>query len=369
MTETATHRKAVAPAYFKLLNGADGTPNGDFEAVVAVFNNVDLGGDRIMPGAFAASLDAWRKSGDPIPVIFSHQWDNLDAHVGTVDPSNARELLPGDAALPPELKDLGGLYTKGAMDIGEPFAGRLFSKMQRRSIREFSFAYDIPPGGSRATKDATELLAIDLIEVGPTLKGMNPATALLGTNARKSIEGMSSKDALEYLDGLVSPPPPAPPAGTKRLPMGSIPAGAVEESLKAIRDSAVLWAENKYRGELYAVHLEATYLADGKAIITAERWSDPWGEGPVWELAFTLDDKGATIGDATEQEVLVSFGPVSDRKAGLGKLKGRIATLSPGGAATVPSAPEAKAEEPARAKAEEPRGEALRTLVELEAIS
>src|SRR4051812_39383926 len=52
------------PFEFKNLDDA-----GTFEATVAVFNNVDKGGDRILPGAFEKTLAQWQASGDPIPVI------------------------------------------------------------------------------------------------------------------------------------------------------------------------------------------------------------------------------------------------------------------------------------------------------------
>jgi hypothetical protein len=55
---------------------------GEFEALVAVFGNVDKGGDRIMPGAFTKTLAAWRASEDPVPVIWSHDWNTPDAHIG-----------------------------------------------------------------------------------------------------------------------------------------------------------------------------------------------------------------------------------------------------------------------------------------------
>lgn len=55
---------------------------GEFSALVAVFNNVGKGGDRIMPGAFTKTLGAWRASGDPIPVIWSHEWASPDSHIG-----------------------------------------------------------------------------------------------------------------------------------------------------------------------------------------------------------------------------------------------------------------------------------------------
>jgi hypothetical protein len=51
--------------------------------------------------------------------------------------------------------------------------------MSRRSLKEFSFGYSVPPGGQRRAKDGTnELIELELVEVGPTLKRMNPATDL-----------------------------------------------------------------------------------------------------------------------------------------------------------------------------------------------
>ena len=51
--------------------------------------------------------------------------------------------------------------------------------MKRRSLKEFSFGYEIAKNGSRKAKDgALDLTELDLAEVGPTLKGMNPATEL-----------------------------------------------------------------------------------------------------------------------------------------------------------------------------------------------
>jgi uncharacterized protein len=317
---TATARKRVAPAYMKAL---DGEVEGTFEAIVAVFNNIDLGGDRIIPGAFAASIAAWKESGDPIPVIFSHRWDDLDAHIGIT--LEAKEVMPGASELagddvPAELKAGGGLYIKGLLDVDEDFAARVWKRMKRRSIKEFSFAYDIPEGGIRVTKEATDLLILDLIEVGPTLKGMNPATALLDAKtARGLIKDLSPADALELLDSIVIPPPPATPkgmtpAGAKRLP-GGAPAGAVEVTLDQIATAANVWASMKYGQDLYRAHLEATYLGESKTIITAERWSDPLGEGPVWELSYDLTDDGATITKSVELELEVTFTPKADRKS------------------------------------------------------
>lgn len=137
---------------------------GIFEAIVSVFNNVDLVKDRVLHGAFAKSLKAWAQKGDPIPVIWSHQWDNPDAHIGVVLQAEENQK---------------GLYIKGQLDLAEPFAAKVFKLMKERRVTESSFAYDIV--NEKMTKDGVnELIELDLIEVGPTLKGANPATELIG---------------------------------------------------------------------------------------------------------------------------------------------------------------------------------------------
>lgn len=161
---------------FKSLDDAKGI----FEAIVAVFNNVDRIGDKIIPGAFKDSLANWEAKGRPIPVIFSHQWENLDAHIGQVLEAKEQDE---------------GLYVKAQLDMDEPFAQRVWKKMKAGTLAEFSFAYDaVDEAQSKVDGEyVNELRKLDLLEVGPCLVGMNPDTQLLGVkegrrNATKDAE-------------------------------------------------------------------------------------------------------------------------------------------------------------------------------------
>lgn len=161
------------PFEFKNLDDA-----GTFEATVSVFNNVDRGGDRVLPGAFEKTLAQWEASGDPIPVIFNHDWGTPDAHIGVVEKA---------------IETSQGLLVKGRLDVEDnPVARQVHRLMQRRSLKEFSFGYSVPKGGERRAKDgANDLVQIDLVEVGPTLKGMNPATEL--HSVKSALEAASSE--------------------------------------------------------------------------------------------------------------------------------------------------------------------------------
>lgn len=147
----------------------DAKADGTATAIVSVFGNVDLGGDRVIPGAFSRSLEDWKAKGDPIPVIWSHDWDNPESFVGWADPSTIKET---DA----------GLEVPMQFDLDRPRAEQVHHLLKTRRVTQFSFGYF-----ARAYQDVEdpdygtvrELTDIDLFEVGPTLLGMNPETELL----------------------------------------------------------------------------------------------------------------------------------------------------------------------------------------------
>jgi HK97 family phage prohead protease len=142
--------------------------SGEFEALVSVFGNVDQRGDRVVKGAFAKSLAQWQEKGDPIPVIWNHMWEAPEAHIGKV--------LPADAV---ETDD--GLLVKGSLDLDNPFAAQVYRLLAERRVKEFSFGYNLIDAERK--NGALELYELDLFEVGPTLRGMNPATELLAVKA------------------------------------------------------------------------------------------------------------------------------------------------------------------------------------------
>ena len=191
---------------------------GQFEALVAVFNNLDKGGDRIMPGAFTKTLAEWRASGDPVPVIWSHEWGTPDSHIGVAYAKDMQQTARG-------------LLVKGQLDIDDnPVASRVHKLMQRRSVKEFSFGYSVPAGGQRKASDgANELIEIDLFEIGPTLKGMNPATEL------HSVKGIAQRPRRPPTTRLR---PGSAPRCTRCLPMGATSPGRLRPGRLRIASTA-----------------------------------------------------------------------------------------------------------------------------------
>lgn len=162
----------------------DPSDEGVFEAIVSVFNNKDLGGDIVRPGAFAKSLNAWQAAGDPIPVYWSHRLDDPNYNIGEV--VEARELTGGDPTIPgwanEHVKANGGLYVKAKLDdfgVG----AQVRHLMKTRRVKQFSFTYDVITEQRSKSGDANELLDLWLHEVGPTPLGMNQLTELISAKS------------------------------------------------------------------------------------------------------------------------------------------------------------------------------------------
>jgi HK97 family phage prohead protease len=153
-------------------------------ALVSVYGNVDLQGDIVVPGAFDASIARWVASGDPIPLIWSHDWGNPLAHVGTIDSASVRS-------------DDRGLTVTAEFKGETEFAQQVQRLVEGRRVTEWSFSYDVIREEEDPDTGANRLVELDLIEAGPTLKGANPETGTLsrGLLSAKSLQDMLAREA------------------------------------------------------------------------------------------------------------------------------------------------------------------------------
>lgn len=146
----------------------DGAP-GEFEAIVSAFGNEDSQGDIVEKGAFAKSLTEWVDRGRPIPVVWSHQFQDPDSFLGVY--SAAEET---DA----------GLKLKGVFDMDHPKAARVHKLMREGVIVEFSISglvreYELLKAEDDDWFPPMLIKDVDLWEAGPCFKGANANTELL----------------------------------------------------------------------------------------------------------------------------------------------------------------------------------------------
>ncbi|PVC73751.1 HK97 family phage prohead protease [Streptomyces sp. CS081A] len=162
-------------ARVKAAGTADGLAEGQFVALVSVFGNEDSVGDVVRPGAFTDTLAAWAAKGDPIPVIWSHDWSDPFSHIGTVVKA---------------VETLQGLEVTGQIDDLDtnPTAQQVYRLLKGRRVTQFSFAYDVQEGAwvsdeAHPYGGYYELRRLKLHEVGPCLVGANQETELLAAKA------------------------------------------------------------------------------------------------------------------------------------------------------------------------------------------
>ena len=140
-----------------------------FQGHGAVFGNVDLGGDIVMPGAFARSL-AEHKAAGTMPLMFwMHQPDQVPGV--WLDMSEDKEGL----AVHGELVD-----TTLGRDVR--------TLLQKKAVRGLSIGY-VPQQVGWDRHGNRLLIELDLIEVSIVSMGMNPLATIESAKARLSAAG------------------------------------------------------------------------------------------------------------------------------------------------------------------------------------
>jgi hypothetical protein len=176
--------KAFQAVDVKAISGDDA--DGTFEAVVAVFGNVDSFGDRVEPGAFKESL----AKGFP-PCVWSHVWNEPPIGATLEASETAEGLLIKSRLFLDENERAREVYA-GLKNVGGD---------GRPVLREFSFAYDILDA-EWVTEDGEEIFSLkrlDLIEVGPCLKGVNDQTRLVGVKGIDRVRPQRPSEGAESL--------------------------------------------------------------------------------------------------------------------------------------------------------------------------
>lgn len=96
--------------------GADGS----FEGILAAYNNVDLGGDTILPGAFTKTI---QEHGSEVPLLWQHDTD---------EPIGKLTLIDGPDAL----------RVKGQLLMDLPIAQKAYLLLKGQIIKGLSIGYD-----------------------------------------------------------------------------------------------------------------------------------------------------------------------------------------------------------------------------------
>ena len=104
---------------------AETTEVGHFAALAAAYS-LDRTGERIIPGAFGATIARWQESGKQVPLHWNHG-SNAEDVIGEVDPQTMIEVEDG-------------LFVEGDLDIHDSDRAREVWRSVKRNRISLSFS-------------------------------------------------------------------------------------------------------------------------------------------------------------------------------------------------------------------------------------
>lgn len=148
-----------------------------FEGFASTFNNIDLGGDMVMRGAFSESL----KMRNP-KLLFQHK---MEEPIGIIT-----EVSEDDR----------GLFIKGKMPKEDSLVkGRVMPQMKVGSINSMSIGYSIEEASYNEEKGCRMLEKVNLFEVSLVTMPMNESAVVTAMKSVYDVETL--KDVHEFLKG------------------------------------------------------------------------------------------------------------------------------------------------------------------------
>lgn len=159
------------------------SPTVEFEGYAAIFDNVDLGGDKIVKGAFANTLaKRYPDDGAGIPVYWDHETTDPFKNLGLTN--TAKE-------------DDRGLHVTGTIDQSTDLGRQVAKLLKEGRVGQMSFAYSVNEGAwvdGKKNDDGTyqsgyyELRDLDLFEVSICPIGCNQETEVAAKKAMLGLE-------------------------------------------------------------------------------------------------------------------------------------------------------------------------------------
>jgi HK97 family phage prohead protease len=182
-------RKSIELTEVQPVESAEPKDPGVFTGYAAVFNNVDLHGDIILPGAFADSLNDYAPGGAGVPCYWNHNLDNPQFCIGWT--REARE-------------DEHGLFVEVQLDLENPMGKQVYQMLQKKLVRQMSFTYIVeeesPYTDEDGKNDITVLTKLKLFEVSVVPVGANQETEILDVKADTPRRGAAALDETENND-------------------------------------------------------------------------------------------------------------------------------------------------------------------------
>jgi len=179
--DTLPHERFDIPFDVKFAVG-DGVTDGTIEGYASVFNLLDRGGDIVKPGAFKASMSAWRKKKRMPPMLWSH------------DPTQPIGVWTEIA------EDDVGLKVRGELILEVPLAKAVHALIKREAVSGMSIGYRTEDYDWDRTTGARHLKKVDLWEISLVAIPMLEEAQISGVKSRKNFNPRDMEKALRDAD-------------------------------------------------------------------------------------------------------------------------------------------------------------------------
>lgn len=191
---------------------------GQFTGYAAVFNNVDLGGDVIAPGAFSKTI----KEKTATPVLWGH---------------NPREVIGVNQRYTEDAK---GLHVEGKLILDVQRAKEAYALMKAGAVTGMSIGYDTITDEYNRDSKVRTLKEVKLYEYSMTPFPMNPEAQLTGV---KSMEELK----VEFNALLAW-------AGRQKAPVSAEVSALIDETISALQAAKALGAAKQEESEPEILH-------------------------------------------------------------------------------------------------------------------
>lgn len=141
-------------------------------AYASTFDRVpDSYGEIVAPGAFTETLKAWEESGNTIPLLYNHIFDDPFMNIGSV--RSAKE-------------DDKGLLIEADFDTDNETAMQVYRLVKEGRLSKMSFAFDVLEAANVTLEDGTkvrELRKLEIFEVSVVLVPANSYAEIIDAKA------------------------------------------------------------------------------------------------------------------------------------------------------------------------------------------
>lgn len=173
----------------------DGLKEGEYIVYPSTFTkSPDSYGDIVAPGAFLDTIEEWKASGNTLPGLFGHRFDDPDYYVSST-------LDMGE--------DEHGWWVKGVFDMESPKGPHVYRLVKGRRLNQLSFAFDVLDSGPVELEGgfkANELRKLKVYEHSFVPIGANQDTSVVAVKALADglIEGRKAGRVLaaKHIDSL-----------------------------------------------------------------------------------------------------------------------------------------------------------------------